>query len=197
MKFIYVNTASIAPCSICGTATQKAFILVEKLSWLCVECLERFAELFEVSKKYPRSERRDVLHCEYWDKQLETYCAERGLWVLYHEGYYSRDRYAVSCRIHLEALSKDYEDGAERLIYVDEPWNATPATDITTSQLRLAAADNTAEPYQAVYITRAGGGLARITYMDGRMWPRPVEGKHAVWIPVEEVAARWPIIGKT
>lgn len=195
MEFIYVNMKEAEGCCICSTPTQKGFLFADKLSRLCVECLERFAKLLEVSSKYSRTERRDILHCEHWDKQTETYCTERGLWLLYHEGYYSRDRYALSCRAHLEELSKDYEDGAERLIYVDELWNTPPITDIATSQLRLAA-DNT-ETYQAIYITRIGGGLARITYMGGRLYPRAVEGKHAVWMPVEEVVARWSVIGRT
>ena len=197
MEFIYVNMASAERCGFCGKLTQKSLLFAGKASRLCTECLTHLTKLLTVFDKRPATERRDVLHCDYWDKHLQSYCAERGLWLLYHEGYYSHDRYALSCRRHLESLSKDYEDDAERVIYVDEPWNTPPITDIAVSQLRLAPTDSdSTELYRAVYVTRIGGGLARITYMDAHLWPKPVEGEHAVWVPVEDVAARWPVIRK-
>ena len=195
MTFVLINTKKISACPICTTPTQKGFLFADKGLPLCMECLGRFADLAEATKKQSRSERSDILHCEYWDREAKVYCAERGLWLLYHEGYNSYDRYAMSCRDHLEALSRDYEDGAERVIYVDEPWNES-ITDVRTSQIRRSAPD-VSDPFahRSVYITRTGGGLARITYLD--CWDRAIEGKSPIWMPVEEIATRWPMVGNT
>lgn len=188
-RFTRVSTKNPEPCSICTAPTQKSVVVAGLRRPLCRVCLEGLVALPDQLRYRSSTCERDILHCHHWEN--ESYCTNQAVWQLYHEGYMFPDRYTLSCREHLEVLSKEHSDGAERIVFVDSPFSE-PATNVHSGQTRSVANEEIGKvQFPHIWISRTGGGLGLVQFFD---WGRPVEGRHPVWMPVEDIAVRWPVL---